>query len=175
MKERKSSNKTLTEKTSNIYTLTKSKHNHVLDNAVTVTYKKATKAIRDIINKEGIKYAKRVDIIDRIEINGTSNCFITLKDHTENFVIHPKSRLINPAKKEIGRISKSILDKINTCLCEKLKLIEWKNITDVISWFEKTDKKHPHVHHIRHKGLLSVNKRNLIKKHCTVCCGTYRY
>ena len=57
--------------------------------------------IADIINKEGIKYAKQDDIFDRIEINGTSNCFITLKDHKENFVNHPTMRLINPAKKLI--------------------------------------------------------------------------
>ena len=34
--------------------------------------------IEDIIKKEGIKYAKQADISDRIEINCTSNCFITL-------------------------------------------------------------------------------------------------
>ena len=101
------------------------------------------KRIEDIINKEGIKYVKRADIFDRIEINGTSNCFTTLKDHKENFVIHPTTRLINPAKNEIGRISKSILDKVNIFLSEKLKLNEWKSTTDVINWFEKIDEKHP--------------------------------
>ena len=125
-----------------MYKLTKDEYNHLLDNAVTATYKKATKIIEDIINKEGIKYAKRGDIFDIIEINGTNNCFITLKDHKENFVKHPTTRLINPAKNEIGRISKSILDKINICLWEKLKLNEWKNTTDVINWFEKIDEKH---------------------------------
>ena len=55
-----------------------------------------------------------------------SNCFITLKDHKVNFINHPTTILINPAKNGIGRISKSILDKINICLCEKLKLNEWK-------------------------------------------------
>ena len=79
-----------------------------------------------------MKYAKEADVFDRIEINGLSNCFITLKDHKENFVKHPTTRLINPAKNEIGRISKSILDKINICLCKKLKFTEWKNTTDVL-------------------------------------------
>ena len=69
-----------------------------------------------------MKYGKRADIFDRIEINSTNNCFITLKDHKENFVNHPITRLINPAKNEIGRISKLILNKINISLCEKLKL-----------------------------------------------------
>ena len=146
LKTIKLSNKTLTPagKTLNMYKLTKDEYNHLLDNAVTATYKKARKGIEDIINKEGIKYANRANIFDRIEIDGTSNCFITLKGHKENFINHPITRLINPAKNEIGRISKSILDKINICLCEKLKLNEWKNTTDVINWFEKIDENHLH-------------------------------
>ena len=122
-----------------MFKLTKDEYNH-LDNAVTATYKRATEGIEDIMNKEDMK---RADIFDRIEINGTSNCFITLEDHRENFVNHPTTRLMNPAKNEIGS-STLILDKINICLCEKLKLNEWKNTTDVINWFEKIDKKHLH-------------------------------
>ena len=137
-KTTKSPNKTLTsaEKTLDMYKLTKDEYNHLLDNGVTATYKKATKRIEGSINEEGIaskifRYAKRADIFDRIEINGASNCFITLKDYKENFFNHPTTRLINPAKDQIGRISKSMLDKINICLCEKLKLNEWKNTTDI--------------------------------------------
>ena len=43
-----------------------------------------------------------------------SNSFITLKDRNENFTNHPTAKLINPPKSEIGRISKHILDQINT-------------------------------------------------------------
>ena len=45
--------------------------------------KKATKGIEDSINEDGIKYAKRADILDRID--GTNNCFVTLKGHKETF------------------------------------------------------------------------------------------
>ena len=107
-----------------MYKLTKDDYNHLLDNAVTATYKRATEAIKDARNKKGIKYEKRADIFDRIEIKSTSNCFITLKDHKENFVNHPTTSIINPAKNEIGRSSKSILDKSNNCVCQKLKLNE---------------------------------------------------
>ena len=68
-----------------MYKLTKDEYNHPLDNAVTATYKKATKGIEDIT--EGIKYTKRAAIFDRIEINGTSNCFVTLKDHKETLSV----------------------------------------------------------------------------------------
>ena len=43
-----------------------------------------------------------------------SNSFITLKDHKENFTNHATAKLINPPKSKIGRISKHILDQINT-------------------------------------------------------------
>ena len=65
----------------------------------TSKYKKTDKHIAININKEGIKYAREVNIIDRIEINGTCNSFITLKDNKENFLNRPNTRLLNPAKK----------------------------------------------------------------------------
>ena len=56
-------------------------------------------------NRIEIKYAKDSNIFDRIEVNNTSNCLITLKDHKVNFIYHPTTQLINPAKNEIVRIS----------------------------------------------------------------------
>ena len=38
--------------------------------------------------------------MDRIEISGTGNSFITLKDPKENFLNRPTTRLLNPAKNE---------------------------------------------------------------------------
>ena len=100
LKTVKSSNKTLAaaDKTSNMFKLTKDDSNHLLVNAVTATYERATEGIEDIINEEGTKCAKRADIFDRIEINGTSSCFITFKNHKESFVNYPTTRLINPLK-----------------------------------------------------------------------------
>ena len=49
---------------------------------------------------------------DRIESFPPRDAFITLKDHKENFRNHPKCRLINPTKSEIGKISKQLLDSI---------------------------------------------------------------
>ena len=39
------------DKTSNMHKLTKDEYNHLLDNAVTATYKRVTEGIKDIINK----------------------------------------------------------------------------------------------------------------------------
>ena len=58
-------------------------------------------------------------------------------DHKENFQNNPTLRLIISAKNEIGRISKVILDKINSSLIEK-------NTQNFIEWFIKIEKKSNH-------------------------------
>ena len=141
MKQVQTSKKTLTpaHKTSNMYTLHKNGYQNLLRNAITTRYEKANKNIGSKINKEGIKFAKQANILDKIEINGTGNSFITLKDHKDNFTNHPTTRLINPSKNKIGRISKHILDQINSKLITKLSVDEWKNTISVMKWFENID------------------------------------
>ena len=143
MKQVQTSKKTLTpaDKTSNMYRLHKNDYQNLLRNAITTSYKKANKNIGTKINKEGIKFAKQANILDKIEINGTGNSFITLKDHKENFTNHPTTRLINSSKNEIGRISKNILDQINSKLVRKLSVNEWKNTVSVINWLENINNK----------------------------------
>ena len=50
--------------------------------------------------------------------------------------------LINPAKNELGRISKAILDNINKRLCNRLNINQWKNTASVIEWFKRIEQKH---------------------------------
>ena len=54
---------------------------------------KTDKHTAENINKEEIKHAREANIIDIIEINGTSNSFTTLKDHKENILNRPTTRL----------------------------------------------------------------------------------
>ena len=55
--------------------------------AITSTYKKANENIKKIINEKGKEIVEKAfdNIIDRMDINAESNCFITIKDHQENF------------------------------------------------------------------------------------------
>ena len=69
--------------------------------------------------------------------NGKNERFITLKDHKPNFKNNPKVRLINPAKNEIGRDSKNILDKINHVILDSLRINHWKDKHEVIGWLLK--------------------------------------
>ena len=144
MKDIRSSKKTLTaaDKTSNRYRRSKEEYSNLLQNAITSMYKKTDKHTATKVNKEGIKHAKEPSIIDRIEINGTSNSFITIKDHKENVLNRPTTRLLNPATNEIGRISKRMLQNINTTLSEKIEVNEWKNTESIISWFKNIPNKH---------------------------------
>ena len=63
-----------------------------------------------------------------------------MQDHKANILSQPTTRLINPAQNQIGRISKQILNQINSKLCEILKVNEWKNTASVTNWFKKNKK-----------------------------------
>ena len=133
----RNSGKTLTpaDKTSNMYRLSKDEYNQLLTNAVTAKYKKASGKLKEKVDKGGWKFAKKAGVGDRMEVSAANNAFITLKDHKDNFANNPTTRLINPAKNEIGRISKVILDRINAAVREKTELNQWKNTSSVIEWF----------------------------------------
>ena len=61
----------------------------------------------------------------------SSAAFITLKDNKPNFDNKPTCRLINPTKAEISKISKQILDRINTKVVHTPKL----NTNSILNWF----------------------------------------
>ena len=76
-----------------------------------------------------------------MDINAEGNCFITLKDHKENFQNNQSVLLINPAKNELGRFSKFIIQALNKELRHKFNLKQWKNTEDVIVWFSSINEK----------------------------------
>ena len=99
---------------------------------------------------------KDKEVLQRIDINDENNCFITLKDRKENFQNNPSVRLTNPAKNELGSLSKFIRQAVNKDLMNKLNLNQRKNTEDVIDWFKSVNDKQlcKFV-----KGLLSINER----------------
>ena len=140
------SSKTLTPTniTSNMYRMTKEEYNKMCRNVITSTYKKANENIKKRIKEKGKEIVKKSfdNIIDRMDINAESNCFITIKDHKEKFLNNPRVRLINPTKNELGRISKIILDNINMKLFQATKTNQWKNTVSAIKWFNSLKDKH---------------------------------
>ena len=107
-------------------------------------YKKVSDKISNKVNADGKKIIENKAVVNRMFVNGSNSCFITLKDHKPNFLNNPKVCLLNPAKNELGRISKSILDRINTSLRNLIKGNQWKDTREVIKWFKNITNKQKH-------------------------------
>jgi hypothetical protein len=129
------------DKTKNIYETTPENYDKILRENITKTYKLSDENIMDTINEELYKISKDLSIEDRIETMRKQEAFITIKDHKENFEVNPTYRLINPAKSELGKVSKIILDNINNTIRTKLKINQWKNTQSVIKWFNNISNK----------------------------------
>ena len=144
----RNSDKTITpaDKTANMYRLTKDEYNKMLHNSITSAYKKTNNNIKKRININGKKIIEttRNETLSKMKTNGEENAFFTLKDHKANFINNPTVRLINPAKNEVGRISKVILDKINNKLRDTLQVNQWKSTASVINWFRNIKEKNLH-------------------------------
>ena len=131
---------TFADKTSHVYKVPKEQYEKLLNNAITTSYKKVSRKTQDQINNQG-KTIMNNEVIKRMFVNGKQNCFITLNDHKPNIQNNPIVRLLNPAKNELGRISKTILDKINVNLRNSLHPNQWKNTQEFIDWFKGIDNK----------------------------------
>ena len=64
-----------------------------------------------------------------------------LKDHKPNFESNNNTRTINPAKNEIGRLSKAIIENINKQLRNNLHLQQWSNTRKVNDLFKNVQNK----------------------------------
>ena len=123
------------DKTTNLYKLQVPHYRKLLNENITSTYKKTGREPLNHINTEAQAIARDLKLDDRIESFAKREAFVTLKDHKDNFVSHPKCRIINPAKSEIGKISKHHMDTINTTIRKKTKLNQWHSTSSVIAWF----------------------------------------
>ena len=70
--------------------------------------------------------------------------FISIKDRKENFENNPKCRLINPAKNNLGVISKQILERMKNSITCKNECHQWRNTKSVIDWFSNIEEKNKH-------------------------------
>ena len=65
-----------------------------------------------------------------------------MKDHKENFQQKLPCRLINPCKSNLGAVSKTILDRINSEIRQLTMVNQWKNTGEVLQWFDSINDKH---------------------------------
>ena len=102
---------------------------------ITSEYRKGDNAIVTSINQEALELAKKLGMQDRIQKLGRQEAYITIKDHKDSFPGRVDCRLINPSKSEMGKVSKSILERIIKDVKEKTRLNQWKNTYEALDWF----------------------------------------
>ena len=129
------------DKTTNIYKMSPESYRKLLTDSITKEYKKTDNSKKHEIDVEAKKIAKSMNLADKIECLAEREAFITLKDHKDNFENNTKCRLLNPAKSEIGIISKSHLQSINDSIRQQLNLNQWRSTSTVIDWFKNIDSK----------------------------------
>ena len=103
-----------------MYSMSVDDYQKLLTENISSTYKKCDDTIVKSINTEAKSIAKDLKIDDRVEQFSNRNAYVTIKDHKDNFPNSVKCRLINPAKSEIGIISKHYLENINNSIRKKI-------------------------------------------------------
>lgn len=124
------------DKTGNFYQLPVEKYQHLIERSITADYRKAPEETAQRINSEAAELATKLELKGRMQSLQTSQAFVLLKDHKPNFATKLPCRLINPAKSDVGRVSKVILERISTALRKSTSLSQWRSTGEVIQWFK---------------------------------------
>ena len=115
--------------------MNKEHYEKLLHENITKSYKKSANTTLEDINNEAKEIAQSLKLDEKMEAYADRQAFITLKDHKDNFSNNPKCRLLNPAKSEMGIVSKHILQRINAEIRNSTGLNQWRSTSSVISWF----------------------------------------
>ena len=129
------------DKTRNVYEVEPVTYDKLLKENITQKYKKDIDNSLPAINKEAYEIASNLNIAERVEQIAKCEAFITLKDHKPNFSSAPQCRLINPAKSQIGRISKQMLENINNEIRRKTMAQQWRSTDEMLDWFKNIENK----------------------------------
>ena len=104
--------------------------------AIVAKYTKCSEAEVKEVNVEAASLARGLELDDRIECFSNAESFITIKDHKESFQKGKIDvRLINPAKSQLGKITKQKLQTINATIRQATGLNQWRKTKDTLKWF----------------------------------------
>ena len=109
----------------------------ILKNKITDNYKIDYNNTFDQINKDTCSFANKLHINDRLGKFKKKDAYILFKDHKPNFINKLQTRLINPSKTDLGKISKNIIQNSATNVKEANHSNLWRNSYDTIEWFRK--------------------------------------
>ena len=77
-----------------------------------------------------------LELADRIDKYIEIDAYITLKDHKDGFPGKIDSQLINPAKSNLGKISKRFLEDAVRVIRSNSGSNQWISSGEVIDWFQ---------------------------------------
>ena len=128
------------DKSRNMYKVELSQYQEILNKKITDNYKIDKDSTIDQLNKDTGNFASKLHINDRLGKFQKRDAYILFKDHKPNFINKLQTRLINPSKTELGKISKNIIKNIVTNVREASHSNLWRNSLDTIEWFRKIKK-----------------------------------
>ena len=129
------------DKTSNFYLVDTNSYRNMINRDIQKVYRKAGDEVEKDMNEKGKVIATKLELEDRIFATQKRQASITVKDHKSSFPNTVETRLINPTKAELGRVSKQKLDKVLTELRRATGLSQWRNDVAVVNWFNSLERK----------------------------------
>ena len=129
------------DKSQNFYKMDYKHYDTLLEKHIQQNYRKSNPNRVRNINRNDKQIAEDLDLGDRIHEVVEKQAFITIKDHKSEFQNKTQCRLLNPTKPMIGKISKQILENVNTVIREKTKFNQWINTYSTVEWFKSIQNK----------------------------------
>ena len=126
------------DKSKNMYKIKSSKYQEILRNKITDHY---TIDYKDTICRINIDICKFSSKLHRLGKFKMKDAYIIFKDHKPNFKNKLQSRLINPSKTELGKISKNIIQNIIINGRKTSNSNLWKNSNVTNECFKKIKNK----------------------------------
>ena len=123
------------DKAKNMYKISLSKYQEILRNKITDNYKIDNENTIYQINNNTCKLANKLHIEDRLGKFKMKDAYILFKVHKPNFRKKLQSRLINPSKTELGKVSKNIIQILFLMWKKNCHSNLWKNSNGTIEWF----------------------------------------
>lgn len=124
------------DKTTNLYKVSPEIYKNLLQQNITKDYETAVTGKKEDIDRRTNILAQKLKIEDRMEQHTSTPAFLTLKDHKTNFTTNTQCRLINPAKSNLGIVSKKVLEKVISEIRTSSKYNLWRSSADVLKWFK---------------------------------------
>ena len=125
------------DKTRNFYSIKPENYEKMRHEDITKTYKRADRTQVNEVNACAAKIARSLELEDRMQVYKECEAFLSVKDHKPEFPAVVKRRLLNPAKSDIGRVSKVILQRVNADIIKKTGLKLCRSTGQVLEWYKE--------------------------------------